>query len=804
MLQFMNKVGQLAGVALLTAGMLCACSSEQSRKANYLAHGRAYFASAHYDKARVEFSNAAQIDPRDTEARFMLGQIAEKGGDVRVALGQYQAAVAIDPNAVMARAAMARVMLYGGLPKKALELVEPGLARSPDDAQLLTVRGAARAQLGDTASALSDAQRAIQRAPDDLYAIALLASVYKSQSEFAKGIAVVTSGLKHHPDNADLRAMLAELYLANQQPAEAEAELRRIVELQPQVLAHRYRLASFYLQQKNVDMAERILLQAVVSDPGSVDAKLQLVQFLGGQRGVAAAVVEVDRLLVAEPANDPLGLELGQFLAQNGQGAAAERVFRAVIVHAGDGAPGLSARDRLASLLIDRKDASEAAALIAEVLKQNVRDNDALILRSHISMLRGQTQAAIDDLRAVLRDQPNAVPVMRTLAQAYQQNGEIDLAEQTLRAAVEISPSDLQARLDLARTLTGAAKLEEADSLLEQVVKAAPDNMPARELLFRLQMAQRNYDQAAATALEIQRATPQLGLGYYLAGLIEELRQMPVKAAQDYEQALKRQPDAGEPLAALARLDLNRGKVAEAMARVDAVIARSPGDAVAHKLKGELLMTVGRTDAAIDTYADAARIAPAWDEPYQGLALAQTAARKYDDALRTLKVGIDRTQGSTLLVGDLGRLYERLGRSGDAIGLYEDLLKRSPTSSLAANNLAMLLVTYRSDPASLDRARALAQQLAASSEVSVMDTRGWVKFKSGDPRGAESLLRQAVDKEPGEPELRYHLGMAQWRSGEPQLAQQNLETALSSGQPFIGRDEAQAVLTRLKSSPHSG
>jgi Tfp pilus assembly protein PilF len=157
-----------------------------------------------------------------------------------------------------------------------------------------------------------------------------------------------------------------------------------------------------------------------------------------------------------------------------------------------------------------------------------------------------------------------------------------------------------------------------------------------------------------------------------------------------------------------------------------------------------------------------------------------------------------------VLIGDLGRLYERLGRTGDAITLYDNLLAKDPNSSFAANNLAMLLVTYRQDGASLARAQKLAEQLATSSETSVIDTRGWVKFKSGDLHGAESLLQQAVDKQPSAPELRYHLGMAQLRSGERQSAQQNLETALSSDQPFVGEDDAKAALALLKKAASVG
>jgi predicted Zn-dependent protease len=390
--------------ALLITGFLYGCSGAQSRKASYIAHGKVLLASGDYDKARVEFRNAAQIDPTDIEARLLLGQVAEKLGDARGALGQYLAAVAADPHAVAPRAALARVYLYGGLPDKAIELIGPQLAAAPDNAQLLTVRGAAREQLGDAAGALADAQRAMRLAPEDLYAIGLLASVYQARAQFDQAIAVVNGGLAKYPGNPDLHALLAELDLANQEPAKAEGELRRIVALEPDVLVHRYRLAQFYLQRKDGAGAERTLREAVARHPESVEAKLQLVECLAQQEGTGAAAQQVDRFLAAEPGNDPLRLSLGQFLAQNKQPVAAERIFRAVIAQAGNGPDGLAARDRLAALLIDRQDLTGAAALIAQVLAQNVRDNDALILRSRIGLAQGQTR----------RQSPTCVPSCAT------------------------------------------------------------------------------------------------------------------------------------------------------------------------------------------------------------------------------------------------------------------------------------------------------------------------------------------------------------------------------------------------------
>jgi len=215
-------------------------------------------------------------------------------------------------------------------------------------------------------------------------------------------------------------------------------------------------------------------------------------------------------------------------------------------------------------------------------------------------------------------------------------------------------------------------------------------------------------------------------------------------------------------------------------------------------LKGEVLAGLKRTDAAIVSFREAIALSPSWTLPYGNRAAAELTAGRNEDSIKTLQEGIKACNGAPLLVADLARAYERLGRVDEAIAQYEGLVKRQADSIVAANNLAMLLVTYRTDRPSLDRARALSERFASSRNPALIDTWGWVLYKRGDYADATGALQKAVDKSPQAPVLLYHLAMAQLKSGARDSARTTLEEALKSGAAFSGGDEAKKTLAELK------
>lgn len=794
----MNTLGKLMSAAVI-ASLMAGCGGAEQRKARYMEKGESYLTERNYEKARVEFRNALQIEPNDVEARYQLGRVSEKLNNPREAVGHYQAAIDLDSNHVPSRAALARLFLLGGVPDRAMELVLPGLTQDPQNPQLLTVRGAAKAQLGDVPGAFEDAEAAVKLAPNDEYAIALLASLYRQNARSDKAIELVTAGIERVPASVDLRVVLADLLLAHQKMPEAEAQLQKVIELQPEDLSHRYRLARFHMLTKNVPEAERTLREAIAAQPASVEAKVALADLLAVHGSVEKAEAQLKQFAAEEKDGASMQLALARFYESQRKPDAAQGVYREVIKDEKTRPDGLTARNRLATLLLQQQDVKGATELIDEVLKENPRDNDALVLRGNLALARGDAPAAIADLRSVLRDQPNSVLVMRALARAHLQNNELALAEETLRSAVQSNPGDTAVRLELSQLLTQSGRPEQARPVLEQLVKESPSDIATLEALFRVQASLKDLTAARATADSIQRVRPDQPLGWYLEGAVDESEKKYDAAEISYVRALQIQPSAGEPLTALVRVDAARKQIPKAMARLDKVIAEQPDNAIARNLKGELLASQGELAAAATAFNAAIAKAPQWWMPYRGLALSHLAGKRNEEAIQALELGLSKT-GAASIATDLAALYERLDRPDDAIRVYETLVSREPGSVAAANNLAMLLVSYRSDPTSLERAEQLAGKLDHVTEPSILNTRGWVKFKRGEFQESLALLQQAVDKSPESPLMRYHLGMAQLKTGDRASAEKNLEAAVRSGRPFHGAKEAQAALDQIKAA----
>jgi tetratricopeptide (TPR) repeat protein len=787
--------------SMLAIVCLTACGGAQSRFESHMKRGQAYFTQGDFTKASVEFRNALQIEPKNIEARLAVGHAAEKLKRPRDAYGLYQSVVDSAPDNLQARKDLAHLLVYAGSADQALKTLEPAFAKHPDDPGLFSLRAAARLQVKNVDGAVADADQALKLAPDNLDAIEVRAGLYKHAGDIAAARTLVQGALakSQDPTSLTLHAILVDLALTAGDTEQAEQQLNALIKLAPETASYRYQLAMLYSRTKKLDEAQRVLEDAVKALPQSDEAKLALVDFLNSQRTPAAAQRTLRDFIAHNPDDYDLRLALGSLLLHSGSTQEAIATYNEVVRLDGTKPKGLIARDRLADIASAQGHDDEALKLIGQVLEKDARDTDALGRRAAILLSRGDAAGAIVDLRAVLRDRPQSVGAQRMLAQAYMANGQPGLAEQALRAALDVAPKDAALRIQLAQVLVQTQRADQAVTLLEETVRQVPANVSARIDLIRAYLDKRDFTAAHTAAEDLKTLHPDSAAGWYLAGMAATGQNKADDAQKEFEHALSIQPRAYDVLGALARLEVARGQAPQAITLVKKAAEADPPSPPLFNLLGELYFSQNQLAQADEALTKANTLAPKWWTPYRNLAATKVAEKDHKSAVTLLQAGLKLAPSELQLVSELALLYENDGRADDAIALYETSYRQNPRSVAIANNLAMLLVTYKKDRASLDRARDMTAGFSSSNDGTLLDTNGWVHVKRGEYGEALPVLGRAVDRAPKSSEIRYHLGMAELYLGQTDRARADLEAALAGSAKFYGSDEARSTLASLKS-----
>jgi len=525
-----------------------------------------------------------------------------------------------------------------------------------------------------------------------------------------------------------------------------------------------------------------------------------LVDFIATQRSREQGEKTLRDFTTHDPGNLELRLGLGALLLRANAVDEAFKTYQEVVTKDGTGVKGLQARDRMAAIEINRNQVAGARKLLAEVLEKNPRDNDALILRSALAMKQSDPDAAIADLRAVLRNQPNSVSLQRSLATAYLAKGQSGLAEEALRAAMRVAPTDASIRIELAQLLTRTERAPQALALLEETVKVIPNDLAAREALVKACLAAGNMQEAGALADDLKARQPRSAAGFYYAGLIAAREKRWDASQQELETALKLQPGRFEVLTTWVQVQVARGTPDAALSKVQAAVDADPHNVDLLNLLGELHFNHKDLSQAATLFQRASEADPKRWQPMRNLALVKLAQHDDAGAAGALEAALALAPTDPTLVGDAARVYEKQGKVDAAIAAYEALYEKNPQAKqFAANNLAMLLVTYKSDDdPSLDRARQLTDNFVTSDNSALLDTVGWVRFKRGDYKDALPTLERAAERSPDARVIRYHLGMAQLQMGQTERARTNLESAVNGPGSFQGFDEARTALAGLK------
>lgn len=751
---------------VLAVALMAGCGGKEERKEKYLERGKAYLAEKNYDKARIEFKNVLQIDPKMAEAYLNLGQIYEAEQEWQKAFGNFKKAAELDPALVTPRLKLARMYVaqYGALRARdeqtkaanalglAKEQVDAVLKIDPKNMEGLALQAAIWAQGGDTDRAVTQLERVLDNDAGLEFAAITLMGIYEQSGRGNEAEQVLLRAIERSDDPIELQRALSRLYIKHKQNDKAGKVLRAIVEANPDQLGYRVSLASFLSQIGRIDEAEQVLRDAIKADPDDAQRYLLLAQFLVSKRDRDTAIAEMKGIIAQRPDLTDLQFGLASLYIGAGKVTEAKRILKRLIADYDVQPDGIKARVELARLILSSEPESpRAQALISEVLAVNPRDNDALLIRGRLAARRKDYVSAINDFRSVLKDQPGSVEVLRLLAAAHQANGDQELARDTLARAVEVAPDNAEIRLSMARLLVQENDLDGALAQVDAVL-------------------QRDEGQQQALALKYEL----LARKGDMKGLERLVRQMQVVA-----------PDEEGGYIGEARLRMAQKDYSAALDILDKVLAKNPDSIAALFSKVDVLVAEKKYREAIPIVESLQRLRPDVADAYFRKARLLQELGDVKGALAQYELALDKAPDNAQVLAALVSLESR--QEGNVEGVekrLKEVLEKNPRHPNANDLLGALYLSQKAFP---EAEQAFRKQLEIYPEDGIAYAQlAQVKLAQGDIQGAGEVFEQGLGVLPDS--IRLLIGLAGIRE-----RQKDYDAAISLYEKVLERQPGNAV-----------
>ena len=658
----------------------------------------------------------------------------------------------------------------------------------------------------------------------DPLAVSRIGIIYFEQGRLGPAFQYLFKGSELQPDNPEPRVKLGLYYFAIGRGDEARAAAALALDKDPKRDDAIMLLAEASLKAKDM-AAARARLSALPLQNAAVLSALALLDVRENKikeaEGLLGRALELD--LKFGPANSILGalylsrkdtaraeqafavaaesasprsalkIQYAQFNLQVGQVAAAKRSLEETIRNAPDFIP---ARMMLAGIFANEKNYDEAIAGLDKVLGQDGAHPEALLLSAQMRLAKGEKEKAILTLETVTRLFPRAAQAHHQLGAAHSANGETGKAAASFAQAVALEPRFAAPALALAEINIRQGNIGPAITSLRQLLVQNPGLVEAQTLLATAYRVQGNLADSIAALRQLVVMAPKspaahlnLGMSLLQQGKTEEGRNSLTTAAE-------LAPDDFSVLEQLVSLDIFEKKSAAALTRVSDQIARTPA-------QGRLQILLSRVHSSRSDFTSAeialrkaTELQPASLDSYFALVQLLVSTNQQDKAVSELRQVILRNPKDIRPLMILAGLHEQKKDFAAARQDYEQILAIDPKVGVALNNLAYIYSDHVNDQ---DKALDLAQRARdlMPNQWETADTLGWVLYKKRQFQRAIPLLEEACTKNPENPELRFHLGMAYYMAGDEPKSRSALEQALRLNQKFPGADEAALSLALL-------
>lgn len=797
-----NKL--FAVICVAAAGfLLAACDSPEERAQGYYERGQKLLEAGELSKASVEFRNALKLKEDFVPPLYGLAKIEQQNTRFPEAVQLLKAVIERDPKHRDALVDLANIYLLAGELPLASKHADQAYELAPDSPRVLALKAAIALKLEKRQEAVQFADAALKIEPDNVDALLIKAAERIDGNKPAEALPFLDRAEAKNEREIGVLFFRIKALTALKDDAGVEQVLKRLAGYYPDNMILRYGLVRWYLAAGRKDDAERTLREFAADNPTNTEAALNLVGYLQREKGSDAAREELSRRIAAGGEVFTFRMALAQSLFADGQRDAALEKMKALVAEEKDAENGVKARIQLAGMYLAMNNVGAASEYVDQILTSDGKNVDGLIARARILLIENKLDNAVADLIVASNEAPQNTDILLLMAEAYERQGAVELAEENLVKATRIDEFNPRTGLTLVQFLLRQSKIDQAERVLTEMQERAPKDRQVLTALAQVKLRKQDW----VGSEEISRQLRDLGGADEAA---DQIRAAALSGQNKFDQSiellegmLSKDSTQKSQLGPLVQAYVRGGQVQKARDLLDGVLRENPKNVQAHVLYGALHQFSG-DEAQAEKAFQAAITADEKDSTgYQALAEFYLRSGRAQEAEAVLRKGLEQAGERPAILLLLAASLESSAQFDKAIELYEDLYRRDPKSGVVANNLASLLSDHRRDEASLQRAFDIAQRFRNSNMPQFKDTLGWIMLLRGEKDKAVSLLKAAADDLPNMAVVQFHMGLAYKAIGERDLALAALEKSLSLDRAAgrAERAEAAQAIKELQAMP---
>ena len=757
-----NCRAALGVVALfLSLALLSGCHRDPNvRKHKYLESGQRYSAQGKDREAAIQFSNALKIDKNFADAHYALAKTYIHMGSLSAAYGELQRTVNLEPANYKARIDLGSMLLAGGKVDDAQVQAGAALAAQPNNADVHALLSRIAAKRGQKDLALTEIHRALELAPNESALHETFALIEMDDSS---------------------------------QSATVEDEMKKSVALDPKSVSAKLLLAAFYIKNSRWPEAEQACWSAIATDPKNLGARESLAQvFL--KQGNQAKAEAVLRQASNDLADSPQGVQaLANYYADSGQIDKARAEFASL---AQKYPKNVSVLEGYVRILLQVKDYGTAQTVVAGLMKKNSKDPQVAVLNGIVLLNNGKSTDAVNTLQGAANNAPKDAFIQYWLGKAALAKGDSGLAERSLRLAAQLNPHRVEAQEELARIASQRGDMSMLADVADKTIAAAPRFPGGYVWRATVELAHNSPDKAEADLKTAMNDAPQSPQAYLMLGEIRYAQKRYPEEAALLEQALQYDSNSIGALRGLVSYDLMKKQPGQAIARVNAQIAKSPKNSGFYDMLAQLQIKNKNFDQAAITAQKAMQVNPDDGEAVAIFAQLQVQRGQTANAVGAWEQWSKAHPNNAGGFAILGTLEESRGDRQKAEDYYKKALLIQPAQPVAANNLAYLMLQNGENA---DVALTLAQtaRRVAPNSPNTADTLAWAYYCKGTYGFARDLLEDAIKIDPNSAAMQYHLGMVYSKLRDKTNATAHLKKAIALAPESPAAKDARNALQGL-------